>query len=70
MDYVNGGDLRFHLGLRRRFHEEEAKFFIACIVVGLQYMHANGVIHRDLKPENLVFDEKGYLRITDLGVSR
>jgi protein kinase A len=30
----------------------------------------NGIMHRDIKPENLVFDDKGYLRITDLGVSR
>jgi serine/threonine protein kinase len=27
------------------------------------------VIHRDLKPENLVFDNKGYLRITDFGIA-
>lgn len=33
-------------------------------------MHTNNVIHRDIKPENLVLDEKGYLRITDLGVAR
>ena len=33
-------------------------------------MHKKGVIHRDLKPENLVFDSKGYLKLTDLGVSR
>jgi serine/threonine protein kinase len=33
-------------------------------------MHKNGVIHRDIKPENLLIDEKGYLRITDMGISR
>jgi serine/threonine protein kinase len=30
----------------------------------------NNIIHRDLKPENLVFDDVGYLRITDLGIAR
>ena len=29
---------------------------IACMVVGLEYMHNNGVIHRDIKPENIVMD--------------
>jgi serine/threonine protein kinase len=70
MDYINGGDLRYHIGTRKRFSESEAKFFIACIIIALQYLHKYGVIHRDIKPENLVFDDKGYLRLTDLGVSR
>jgi serine/threonine protein kinase len=46
------------------------KFFTCCIVIGLEYLHSNGIIHRDIKPENLVIDNKGYLRITDLGVAR
>lgn len=29
---------------------------IACILIGLEYMHNNGVIHRDIKPENLVLE--------------
>ena len=33
-------------------------------------MHKHKVIHRDIKPENLVLDSQGYLRITDLGISR
>ncbi len=43
---------------------------IACMIVGLEYMHNNGVIHRDIKPENIVMDEQGYVRITDLGIAR
>ena len=43
---------------------------VACMIVGLEYMHNNGVIHRDIKPENLVMDNNGYVRITDLGIAR
>lgn len=46
------------------------EFFAASIVLGLEFLHNKGIIHRDLKPENLVFDQKGYIRITDLGVAR
>lgn len=43
---------------------------VACMVVGLEYMHNNGVIHRDIKPENVVMESNGYVRITDLGIAR
>lgn len=41
-----------------------------CILISLQYLHKNLVLHRDLKPENLVFDEEGYLHLTDFGIAR
>ena len=69
-DLLTGGDLRFHVGKRKRFTEKETKFMIACIIVGLEYMHNNGVIHRDIKPENIVMEHTGYVRVTDLGIAR
>lgn len=38
--------------------------------MGLEYLHNNNIIHRDIKPENLVIDERGYIRITDMGIAR
>lgn len=70
MELMPGGDLRYHISKKRRFTEEQTKFFVCCITLGLEYLHANGIIHRDIKPENLVLDHKGYVRITDLGIAR
>lgn len=43
---------------------------MACILIGLEYLHNRAIIHRDIKPENLVLDHKGYVRITDFGIAR
>jgi len=39
------------------------EFFIASMMIGLEYLHTNGVIHRDIKPENLVLESNGYLKV-------
>ena len=70
LDLLTGGDLRFHLCLRQTFTEEQSKFIICCILLALEYVHSNNIIHRDVKPENLVFDKKGYLKLTDFGIAK
>ena len=59
MDYLSGGDLRYHLCRHRYFNQEITRFFVACLISGLEYVHAKNVLHRDIKPENLVLDEDG-----------
>ena len=70
MDLLTGGDLRYHIAKRRRFTEKETKFFIANMLLALEYIHSKNIIHRDIKPENLVLELNGYLRITDFGVAK
>jgi serine/threonine protein kinase len=41
MDYLPGSDLRYHISRKKRFTEEEAKFIIASIFLGLKYLHEN-----------------------------
>ena len=70
MDLFLGGDLRYHICHKKKFNEIQAKFFCACVILGLEYIHKNNIIHRDIKPENLVLDRKGYLAITDFGIAK
>ena len=69
MDYLKGGDLRFHICKNRNITENQTKFFLACLTLGLEFIHSHNLMHRDIKPENLLIDSIGYLRITDFGIS-
>ena len=70
LDYFPGGDLRFYLEQKIQFDERQIKFFVANIILSLKYLRLNNILHRDIKPENLVFDKKGYLNLTDFGISK
>ena len=69
-DFLNGGELFFHLCNEIRFSEDRARFYAAELVLALSHLHDNGIIYRDLKPENVLLDSEGHLKITDFGLSK
>jgi serum/glucocorticoid-regulated kinase 2 len=70
MDFLNGGELFFHLRKETKFSERRACFYAAQLVEAIRCLHTNGVIYRDLKPENVLLDSNGNLKITDFGLSK
>ena len=70
LDLLTGGDLRYLMCRRNKFTENEVKFIAINITLALSYIHSKSIVHRDLKPENLVFDQIGYLHLTDFGISK
>ena len=68
LDLMNGGDLHYHL-TQHIFTEEEVRFYVAEIALGLEHMHSRGVVYRDLKPANILLNEAGHVRISDLGLA-
>ena len=69
-DFLNGGELFFHLCQEIRFNEDRARFYAAEITLALEHLHQNGIIYRDLKPENVLLDSQGHLKLTDFGLSK
>ncbi|KAK0085206.1 hypothetical protein PV326_005996 [Microctonus aethiopoides] len=70
MEYVNGGELFFHLSRSRIFSEERTRFYGAEIISALGYLHSQGIIYRDLKLENLLLDKDGHIKIADFGLCK
>lgn len=70
LQFMKGGELFQHLRRQKRFPEPQAKFYTACIVLGLGHLHNKNYIYRDLKLENLLLDEKGYAMLTDFGLAK
>jgi len=69
-DFMQGGDMFYHLHSQKKFEESRAKFYAIELILGLEYLHKNSMIYRDLKPENILMDSKGHLKISDFGLSK
>jgi serine/threonine protein kinase len=69
-EFMQGGELFYHLRKDKLFKESRAKFYLCEIILALEHLHKNGCIYRDLKPENILLDINGHIRLTDFGLSK
>ncbi|XP_028919525.1 serine/threonine-protein kinase N3 [Ornithorhynchus anatinus] len=68
-EFAPGGDLmmRIHADV---FPEPHARFYSACVVLGLQFLHEKRIVYRDLKLDNLLLDAQGFVKIADFGLCK
>lgn len=82
MEYVRGRDLQQLLNTLEDRNQGKEKpseklflpigdvvDYIIQASIGLQHAHERGLIHRDVKPANLLLDERGTIKILDLGLA-
>lgn len=67
LESCEGGELFDQITRKGRLSEDEARFYAAEVVDGLEYIHNLGLIHRDIKPENLLLSSDGHIKIADFG---
>ncbi|XP_060937192.1 serine/threonine-protein kinase Sgk2b [Limanda limanda] len=70
LDYVNGGELFYHLQREIYFSEARSAFYAAEMATALGYLHSLDIVYRDLKPENILLDSGGHVMLTDFGLCK
>lgn len=69
MEYVPGKDLQNLVKDHGVISLDNACRYIIQAAEGLQHAHEAGLIHRDIKPANLLLDDRGQVKVLDLGLA-
>ena len=51
------------------YEEEQCRHWFRDMILGMEYLHGQGIIHRDIKPDNCLITNDGVLKFVDFGVS-
>jgi len=52
------------------FCEDTTKFVVASVVLLLESLHSRGIMCRSVNPQQLMLDDRGYVKLADLGFSK
>ena len=70
MEFLPGGDLMSLLIKKDIFTEDEARFYIAELILSIEEIHKLDCIHRDIKPDNVLIDKTGHVKLSDFGLAK
>ncbi|CAD8122453.1 unnamed protein product [Paramecium sonneborni] len=70
LERVAGGSLSSMLQKFGPFQESLIKVYMRQILLGLEYLHQNGIMHRDIKGANVLVDNQGVCKLADFGSSK
>ncbi|GKV19557.1 hypothetical protein SLEP1_g29798 [Rubroshorea leprosula] len=70
LEFVPGGSISSLLGKFGSFPESVVRMYAKQLLMGLEYLHKNGIMHRDIKGANILVDNKGCIKLADFGASK
>lgn len=69
MEFVEGGNLRDFINIRKKLSVEEATKAVLEMSSALQYALEKGLTHRDLKLTNVLMSSRGVAKLVDFGLA-
>ena len=70
MEYAEKGSIESIIKNNKCLSIETCRYFVAEIVLALEYMHSKNICHRDLKPDNILLDSNFHVKICDFGEAK
>ena len=70
LEFCQFGDFSRLLAYVHHLNLQQAKFYIAEIILAIEHLHSLDIIYRDLKPQNILLDNFGHIRLADFGLAK
>lgn len=70
LEFVSGIELWEKVRIFGLISMDLVKYFLAHLVLAIEYMHNKGIVHRDIKSENILINTDYQIKIVDFGTAK
>merc|ERR1712159_794520 len=70
LSFVKGMELFDVIRQMDLLDNEQSCYYISSMILGIEYLHSHKIVYRDIKPEDIMINEKGQLKLIDMGTAK